>query len=270
MEIFVDHKKLLIGTFYCSPNSSNDALIAIENSVGLANDTNIHDILITGDFNLDIFKPNTWSKINNLCQYFGFEQLIKEPTHYTESSSSVIDLFLTSNSNNVFLTGVGDPFLEHNIRYHCPIFCLLKFDNSAKSTFSRHIWLYDRCDFNLFRDEIQQTDWQSLEHDNIDTYAENVTTCLTELAKKHVPNKTIICRPSDPPWLTTYIRKLIRKRKRLFSKFKKSKNANDFDTYKTFRNIVTNEIRKSKKEQIDKLTENINNNTTNLKIGARH
>ena len=259
LEIFVDHKKLLIGTFY--PNSSNDALTAIENSIGLANDTNIHDILITGDFNLDIFIPNTWSKINNLCQYFGLEQLIKEPTHYTECSSSAIDLFLTSNCNNVFLTGVGDPFLEHNIRYHCPIFCLLKFDNTEKSTFSRHIWLYDRCDFNSFPDEIQQTDWQLFKHDNIDTYAENVTTCLTELAKKHVPNKTIICRPSDPPWLTTYIRKLIRKRKRLFSKFKKSKNPNDFVNYKTFRNTVTIEIRKSKKKQIDKLTEKINNNT---------
>ena len=174
VEIFVDHKKLLIGTFYRSPNSTNDALIAIVNSIGLANDTNIHDILITGDFNLDILKPN---------------------------------------------------FLEHNIRYHCPIFCLLKFDNCAKSTFSRHIWLYDRCDFNSFRDEIQQTDWHIFKHDNIDTYAENVTTCLTELAKKHVPNKTIICRPSDPPWLTTYIRKLIRKRKRLFNKFKKIKKC---------------------------------------------
>ena len=52
-----------------------------------------------------------------------------------------------------------------------------------ESTFSRHIWLYDRCDFNSFRDEIQQTDWHILKHDNIDTYAENVTTCLTELAK---------------------------------------------------------------------------------------
>ena len=42
---------------------------------------------------------------------------------------------------------------------------------------------------------------------NIDTDAENVTTCSTELAKKHVPNKTIICRPSDPYWLTTYTNK---------------------------------------------------------------
>ena len=57
--------------------------------------------------------------------------------------------------------------------------------------------------------------------------------------------------------MADYIYKETNKKK---SKFKKSKNANDFDNYKTFRNIVTNEIRKSKKEQIDKLTENINNN----------
>ena len=156
-------------------NSSNDTLIAIENSIGLANDTNIHDIY----------------RIFFICH------------------RSV----LRSNSNNVFLTGIGDPFLEHNIRYHCPIFCLLKFDNSAKSTLSQHIWLYDRCGFNSFCAEIQLTDWHILKHDNIDTYAENVTTCSTELAKKHIPNKTIICRPSDPPLLTTYIRKLIIKKK---------------------------------------------------------
>ena len=142
MEIIVDHKKLLIGTFFRSPSPYNDVLIAIKNSIGLANDTNIHDILMTGDFNLGILKPSTWSKINHLCQYFGLEQLIKEPTHYTKSSSSAIYLFLTSDSNNVFLTGIGDPFLEHNIRYHCSIFCVLRFDNSAKSTFSRHICLH--------------------------------------------------------------------------------------------------------------------------------
>ena len=90
VEVCVDHKKLLIGTLYRSPNSSNDMLIVIENSIGLANNTNIHAILITGDFNFDILKPNTWSKINNLCPYFGLKQLIKD---YTESFSSAIDLF---------------------------------------------------------------------------------------------------------------------------------------------------------------------------------
>ena len=59
VEKFVDHNKLLIGTFYRSQSSSNDTLIAIKNSIGLAIDTNIHDILIAGDFNLSSLKPNT-------------------------------------------------------------------------------------------------------------------------------------------------------------------------------------------------------------------
>ena len=90
------------------------------------------------------------------------------------------------------------------VSYHCPIFCLLKFDNNVKSTFSRHFWLYDRGDFNAFCDEIPQKDWHVLKHDNIDTYAENVTTCITELAKKHVLSKTISCRPSGPSYRKTY------------------------------------------------------------------
>ena len=66
-------------------------------SIGLAVDTNIQDILIMGDFNLDILKQLPGRKMNNICQYFGLDQLISEYTHFPEISSSVIDLILTSN-----------------------------------------------------------------------------------------------------------------------------------------------------------------------------
>ena len=54
-------------------------------------------------------------------------------------------------------------------------------------------------------------------------------------------------RKSDPPWITKNIKRLLRKKKRLYNKYKKSNNINHFETYKRFRNLVTNEIRKSKK-----------------------
>ena len=56
IEITTHNKKVLIGTFYRPPNSPNDTMAHIENSVGLAVDTNNQDILILGDFNLDILK----------------------------------------------------------------------------------------------------------------------------------------------------------------------------------------------------------------------
>ena len=49
VEITTYYKKVLIGTFYRPSNSPNDTMTQIENSVGLALDTNIQDILIIGD-----------------------------------------------------------------------------------------------------------------------------------------------------------------------------------------------------------------------------
>ena len=66
----------------------------IEDSIGLAFDTNISNILITGDFNLDVNKQVSYSKIRDLCPYFNFEQLITIPTNFTETSSSTIDCSL--------------------------------------------------------------------------------------------------------------------------------------------------------------------------------
>ena len=118
VEVSIQNKKQLIGTFYRPPNSANAILSSIEDSIGLAFDSNIQNILVTGDFNLDILKDNSNRKIRDLCQQFNFERLINEPTHFTENSSSLIDLILTINRNNILISGVGEPFLEQNIRYH--------------------------------------------------------------------------------------------------------------------------------------------------------
>ena len=93
IEASVHNKKLLIGTFYRPPNSAQEVLSSIEDSISLAFDTNIQHILITGDFNLDILKQSSNKKVLDLCQHFSLDQLINEPTHHTESSSSIIDLF---------------------------------------------------------------------------------------------------------------------------------------------------------------------------------
>ena len=128
IELSLNRRKILNGTFYRPPNSPASALASIETSMGLAYDTNISDILIVGDFNLDMQKPVPGRKVDNLCQQFNLHNLIQEPTRFTESFLSIIDLLLTSNKNSVLLSGVGEPFLEQEIRYHCPVFCIFVFN----------------------------------------------------------------------------------------------------------------------------------------------
>ena len=150
VEISIKNKIQLIGTFYRPPNSTNAILSTIEDSIGLAFDTNISNILITGDFNLDILKDNSSRKVRDICQQFNFEQIINEPTHFTENSSSLIDLILTSNRNTILLSGVGEPFLEQNIRYHCPVFCVLTFRKPSAPLYKRRVFIYDRGNYQAF------------------------------------------------------------------------------------------------------------------------
>ena len=126
LEIRLHSKRLLVGTFYQPPNSDSTILTHIENSIDLARDTDISEIIILGDFNLDMNKTSSCNKINNICQQYNLHQMITEQTHFTERSSSLIGIILVSNPSSCILSGVGDPFLNQEIRYHCPVFIVFK------------------------------------------------------------------------------------------------------------------------------------------------
>ena len=102
---------ILFSLFYRPPNSDSVNYSTIEDSVHLAVDTGISDIIVTGDFNLNMPNPQTARKISSFCDQFSLHQMIKDPTHFTENSSSLIDLVLQRNENHVIHCGVGDPFL---------------------------------------------------------------------------------------------------------------------------------------------------------------
>ena len=125
----------------------------------MAIDTGHNDIVITGDFNLNMLTNNTARKINLLCSEFALHQSIAEPTHYTETSSSLLDLLFVHNQNSLVVSGVGDPFLEQDLRYHCPIFGLLKFSKPKIKSFTRHVWYYGQGNYELLRAKAAETDW---------------------------------------------------------------------------------------------------------------
>ena len=87
-----------------------------------------------------------------------------------------------ANKDNAILSGVGAPFLQQNIRYHCPIDVILKFSKPRKSSFERHIWYYDKGNYNDLRNKARQTDWESLKDNDIDIYAINISNQVYGLA----------------------------------------------------------------------------------------
>ena len=247
IELSNNHKRTLFGLFYRPPNSDLAYYSLIENSLHLAVDSGINDIIITGDFNFNMLHPQSSRKIHSFCTQFALFQAINEPTHFTETSSSLLDILLVSNNSHLIVSGVADSFLNQEHRYHCPIFGIYNFSKPKSKSFTRHIWKYDQGDYNLLRNKAAFTDWVSLEDNDINTHANNVTDYILSISKLYIPNKNIKVRPSDPPWLTTFIKRYIRKRKRAYRKAKQTDLQYHWDKFRKLRNKVVSLIKESKR-----------------------
>ena len=98
------------GGGYRPSNSHAGYFNYINESIDRAYNTNIQDIIILGDFNINMLNGNN-KKIKDVMQEYNMEQLINEPTNFTEHSATLIDLILVRNDINILMSGVIDTFI---------------------------------------------------------------------------------------------------------------------------------------------------------------
>ena len=77
------------------------------------------------------------------------------------------------------MSGISEPFLLQDVRYHCPIYVIFIFDKPVFKTFLREIWLYNQGDFTSVRQRVTVKS----QHNIINKYASNFTNTLINLAK---------------------------------------------------------------------------------------
>ena len=119
IEIQLKQIRILFGLLYRPPKYVVSYLSATEKSISLAQ---ISYIFVMGDFNFNVLNQHTSNRISGICTQLALYQIIPEPTHFTEHSSSLIDVVLTSDNSNILYSGVAEPFLHQDIRYHCPMY----------------------------------------------------------------------------------------------------------------------------------------------------
>ena len=69
--------------------------------------------------------------------------------------------------------------------------------------------LFDRGDYQSLSRDIRKSDRESLKSNDIDIYTSNITNRISELADKHIPNKKVKIRQSDPSWSMNEAKQLI-------------------------------------------------------------
>ena len=165
----------------------------------------------------------------------------------------------------MIVSGVGDPFLNQEIRYHCPIYGIFKFSKPEFISFIRHIWQYDQDNYELLHNKAALFDWNHIKDNDINIYANNINTTVISLAKECIPNRCIKSKPSEPPWINSTIKRNIRKRKRAYKKVKRTNSESDWKKFKSLRNKVVQNIRDSKKSFYDKIAAKLTSETLSSK-----
>ena len=260
LELKFKTKKYLYGTFYIPPNSSAQTWEEVEQSIDLALSCNM-DIIVTGDFNINQLKGTTTDKINLLRTQFSLHQLISEPTYMTEHSSSLLDLILVNNPMNILVSEVGAPLLNQ-VRYHLPVIGLIDQPCKPQTSFKRKVYLYDRGDYDSYRDQLSQVNWDEIfENNDVDIISRSVTEIIIDGADRNIPNRIITVRKDSPPWLTTEIKRHIRRKNRLHKRAKRTNSNGNWAKFRLFRNKCNKLVLDAKSDYFSKLSAKITSET---------
>ena len=154
-EISIDNKRDYVVSIYHSLSQTSDDFNSfttnLEKLVINISSTNPHFILMIGDFKA---KLCNWSsndttaaegaQLDYLTSLYGMKQVITEPTHILENSSSCIDLIFSNRPNLITDSGVH-PTL-HSKCHRQTIYSKLNLKIQYPPPYTRKIWNYSRSE----------------------------------------------------------------------------------------------------------------------------
>ena len=258
-------KNIVVGIIYRDPNFSikqfndpiNDCMEKIQSE--------IKNVYIMGDFNIDLLKSSYLKNINefvNIVYDNSLRPLIDKPTRLSNSSTTLIDNIFT----NVYDRQVRSGILYNDITDHFPIFQItLDYDlqnyNSSNVIPSRKI---NDETINSFKSDLSITDWSELQTvtDIDDAYDLFYSKFKNLFDSNFVITQPKRHNPPRKPWITPSILKSINKKKKLFKQYCRKRNQRNKDKFKSFRNILNKILKYSRKQYYTNLLEK---NKKNLK-----
>ncbi|XP_072039376.1 polycystin-1-like protein 2 [Amphiura filiformis] len=266
IEINLPHTKpLLLGTVYRVPNSKVDYIDKLDQV--FQNYTSLYDdVIIVGDFNLDLCKRYEASKVNTLATHSNMKQLIKDYTRITETSKTKIDLAFVTKPDKVSSSGVHNLGLSD----HCMIYVIRKNKQIKLPPKTIKTRSFKKFNADDFIDDMKNINWNDIMNYNDVNNAWDVwKKTFNDVCDKHAPLKEKRIKGHLPEWINGDYIKLTKDRDYFFSKAHKTNDPEDWKMAKSLRNKANNLNRYLKKKYCtDAIEENVFFTHLNLVLGV--
>ncbi|XP_075159620.1 uncharacterized protein LOC142232810 [Haematobia irritans] len=213
VELVSTSRKILVGCCYRPNNTiSMDQFQINLGSITLG----YEDVIITGDFNSNILVNSTLT--DNTLAIGLYTPNNTNPTHFSSSSNTLLDLFFVNNLSDVLL-----------------------YDQISAPCFSKHDLIFLSYNLELQKDQIEYTI-------SVDQQFDFLRNAICDLYNATVPIKRIKVKSGTKPWFNDTIKTAIRERDIAYSRWKRFRLPHLLEEYRSARRIANRNINAAKTE----------------------
>lgn len=245
--------ELCIGVCYRSPTMSDDENKCLMDTIRLFSRDSV---VIMGDFNHRDIDWKRWQSDSIKGQEFldvMNDLFLTQHVNQETRGSNILDLVFSSETGLVEDLEVCSPVSnsDHNS-------LLFKICMDLKNeTITRESFNYHQSDFKSINYVLEGIDWKvkflNKDVDNMwSSLVEELVDCRSIYVPKRIPKKG-----NYPKWMKKHIKRDIKKRVKLWKRFKEFPTLLNEAKFNKCRNKITSEIRKAKREFEAKLADNI-------------
>ena len=204
-------------------------------------------------------------RIEALTDFYGFNQLISEPTHILPQSSSCIDLIFTNQLNMIFKSEVHPtlfPTCHHQI-----ISVEISLKVNYPPLYHRKVWLYEKANYVSINRAISIFDWnKAFSNQSVDNQVQIFNSIILNICSNYIPNKMVVCDDSQPPWMNDHIRAKFEQKNIAYLKFvENGMKENHYQEFVLINHNLCNLIEQSKNDYYTNLGNKLSDNSCNGK-----
>ena len=272
VKIQVNKACIVVCSCYLPPNANSEGHDSfLEYLADCIVEAQIHnpDILVVAG---DINGGNCWlapdaphhspvspfeTKLKDVTETLSLTQLIDSATRIQGTTHNLRDIIFINDPQVVIQSGVLPSFSNLD---HIPVFASLAVP-SHKPSAQTPTPVYDYANTNIEQlvNSLAHTDWHTITEKGVDDAIEELTSTVLNAANKCIPVK-LVRKTDSKPWVSSELRREMRKRDRLFHVARKTGHDDDWARWKKQRNFVTKlnrDLKRDKRaEKLDILLQN--------------
>ena len=216
------------------------------------------DRFVLGDFNCNMLRHDSGAlRLEGVALEYGLEQVISCPTRVTETSESMIDLLFTSTPDSIRKVGCKEVALSD----HGLIYGIIANPKQKQQKCFRYVRCWSRCDVDALMSDLGSALWSVMDSlEGIDARWEYWKSLFKQIVDSHIPLRKARIKGKTLPWIGSDVRILMRARNYYCAKAKKTKKEEDWKQYRKLKNRVTWELKRSKLQYFEALSEQSSGN----------